>query len=151
MSIIAFRPRYPTFAKVAVKFVSVITSLFENSPFMFGFLWSFINNFGVGIDFVLSYLLMCPILLFTNWNPTSCTKSLTFSRISLTLSLSIYFDEYLKCPFTMVIFFVSMLLKLLVLSVGAMYWSISSKLLSISPISQFLLHLLGKCIILPHW
>ena len=65
----------------------------------------FINNFGIGIDFILIYLSICPTNLFNNCKTTSPTNSLALSKISLNLSLSISFDEFSKFSFTIVFFF----------------------------------------------
>ena len=72
------------------------------------------------IDLVLSYSSICPRCIFDSWKPTLSINSLGFSNIYLTLYLSVYFSEFYKCSFTVVIFFMFTLLKLLFLSMITM-------------------------------
>ena len=53
-----------------MKFVTGVTRLVGNFPFVFSFLSSFISNFGAEVDFVFSYSFMCPTSLFDYSNPT---------------------------------------------------------------------------------
>ena len=85
-----FRSRYPTFAKISVKIVAGITCFVGNYTFVFGFLWSFMSNFFIVIDLVLSNFLMSTTSLFDHWNPTSCTNSVYFQR-----STSLYLYAFL--------------------------------------------------------
>ena len=92
-----------------MKFADGIISLVGNYLFVIRFLLYIINNFCFVIDFVLSYLFMCPTSLFNYWNQTSSTNSFSISNKSFTLYLSMSFDELLK--FTLTTFIYNVLLS----------------------------------------